>query len=291
MPRYKLTIAYDGTDFCGWQKQEPSDGPGVPESMIVGRQDRADGARVQLRTVQHIVEQAVCEIVRERVTLKGSSRTDAGVHARGQVAAFSCSGDDPEPHTEAGSPRGAGWPLSRGTERLVRALNGRLPDDVLITEARAVPPTFDPTGDTVAKGYSYTIHASRERALWDRRYVHQVWEPLDVAAMNAAAAGLVGEHDFSAFAASGHGRLTTVRTIFSCGVSSPATDRVRIDVSGSGFLWNMVRIIAGTLVNVGRGRLSPDDIPAIIASRDRARAGPTLPPTGLCLEWIRYSPD
>lgn len=335
MPRYKLTIAYDGTDFCGWQKQEPvvfGDGKPLPwqappADKIVGtvHHEGEESPRSQLRTVQHVVEQAVREVVRERVNLKGSSRTDSGVHARGQVASFYCQGDDvgggegnplkidaaPTAHTAqaastshasdtsstppdsplAPAPpinRGAGWPLSRGAERLMRALNGRLPDDCLIVSAEAVPDSFDPTRDTLSKGYSYTIHASRERALWDRRYVHQIWEPLDVLAMQQAAAFIVGEHDFASFAATGHGRLSTVRTVYTCEVTAVAPDRVRIDVSGNGFLWNMVRIIAGTLANVGKGRTKPGDIPGILAAANRRAAGPTLPPTGLCLEWIRF---
>ena len=130
-------------------------------------------------------------------------------------------------------------------------------------------------------------------ALWGRRYVHQIWDQLDVERMNDAAALFVGEHDFAGFAAANHGRLTTVRTIFGCSVTSLGEvengHRIRIDVSGSGFLYNMVRIIAGTLLDVGRNRIDIKDMPRIIASRDRRQAGPTLPPTGLCLEWIKYA--
>jgi tRNA pseudouridine38-40 synthase len=123
--------------------------------------------------------------------------------------------------------------------------------------------------------------------------VHQLFSTLDVDRMNQAAALLVGEHDFAGFAAAGHGRLTTIRTIFACGVTETpgeceGTRRVRIEVTGSGFLWNMVRIIGGTLVEVGRGRKTLDDVRAALASGDRRLAGPTLPPTGLCLEWIKY---
>jgi tRNA pseudouridine38-40 synthase len=106
--------------------------------------------------------------------------------------------------------------------------------------------------------------------------------------MQAAAARFVGEHDFNAFAAAGHGRLSTVRTVLSCEVSTPGPERVRIDISGTGFLWNMVRIIAGTLVEVGRGRKTAEDVTIAIESRDRRQAGPTLPPEGLCLEWIKF---
>lgn len=283
MPRHKLTIAYDGTDFCGWQKQEPpADVPLVSaKALPPDPGSPAEEGTIHLRTVQAVVERAVREVVREPVQLQGASRTDAGVHARGQVAAFTCS---PE-----------AWPESRGVDTLVRAINSRLPEDVLIRSVEVVADSFSPIGDCVSKGYSYTLHVSPHRALWDRRFVNHVWVPLDVHAMNAAAAMFVGEHDFAAFAAAGHGRTSTVRRVLECGVSETERDsetgerRVRIDISGNGFLWNMVRIIAGTLVEVGRGKLKPEDVTAAIESRDRRRAGPTLPPQGLCLEWVNYA--
>lgn len=282
MPRYKLTIAYDGTDFCGWQKQEPT----LEHSEKTGSQKYVDPAlvpgeegRVALRTVQGIVERTVREIVREMVEVRGASRTDSGVHARGQVAAFTCSGEENGP---------TGWPASRGGEALMRALNGKLPDDVVVRGAELVDSEFDPIGDCTSKGYSYSIHNARTRELFDRRFVHHVWDALDVEAMQRAATVLVGEHDFAGFAAAGHGRQTTVRAIHRLEVLKVREDRVRIEIEGNGFLWNMVRIIAGTLVEIGRGMKKAEDMPAILESRDRARAGPTLPPTGLCLEWVRY---
>lgn len=309
MPRYALTIAYDGTDFCGWQKQEPTiehaEGTGsmkhVEPSLVPG-----DPGRVALRTVQAVVEKAVREVVREPAVVFGASRTDSGVHARGQVAAFTVT-DDPQ-RVE----RGEGWPESRGVDALLRAINGRLPDDVLATSARVVAAGFDPVADCVAKGYSYSILASRTRPLWDRAFVHQVWEPLDLDLMRFVAESLVGEHDFAAFAAAGHGRLSTVRKIVGCSVvevdhaasaavgiaatgekdagacSMPVGRRFRIEVSGNGFLWNMVRIIAGTIVEAGRGRITQRDVAEALASGDRRLAGPTLPACGLCLEWVRY---
>lgn len=305
MPRYALTLAYDGTHFSGWQKQEPpapAEGQRVP-ATIAPELDPGREGRVALRTVQAVVERAVRFVVREPIILLGASRTDSGVHARGQVAAFTCSPreDDPSPDLEA-TPRGSGWPASRGADTLLRAINGRLPEDVLCTRCTLVANDFDPIGGCSAKGYSYTLHVApphaREgspaglRPLFDRAFVHHVHDVLEVGAMRRAAAHFVGEHDFAAFAAAGHGRLTTVRRVFSCAVNDAPSDhgarRVRIEISGSGFLWNMVRIIAGTLVDVGRGRIDADAIPAILAGKDRARAGPTLPPTGLCLEWIRY---
>jgi len=357
LPRYKLTISYDGTDFHGWQFQhqpDPASDPALGEAR----------PRISLRTVQEEVQRAVREIVREPVIVMGSSRTDSGVHARGQVAAFSCSPltspDVREPVAadavidsfataptmplpaallapDGGKRADGGWPVSRGIDRLMRAINGRLPPDIVVLDAAEASHRFNPIGDTECKCYSYTIHASRERTLFDRNYVHHVWEPLDVASMQEAAQALVGEHDFAGFAALGHGRLTTVRTIHSCSVievdpqvgmglesrapsvmeaamkqgvgitgarvASPASrpgeppsigfpmKRVVIEVTGSGFLWNMVRIIAGTLAEVGRGRKKPGDMHAILESRDRRQAGPTFPAQGLCLEWIKYRPD
>lgn len=311
MPRYRLTIAYDGTDFHGWQKQELRLAEGQrPEDILPGSGANVAyerlGETVILRTVQHVVERAICEVVREPIAVMGASRTDSGVHARAQIAAFT-TGDD----------RSRGWPIERGTDPMLRAINSRLPDDVLVTRAEVVDDAFDPVTRCTAKGYSYTLHVSAHRPLWDRRFVQHIWRPLDAHAMKLAATRFVGEHDFAAFAAAGHGRQTTIRTVHACDVTelpmaeagplrSPSNDdrapipreeqpnetawarRIRIDVSGNGFLWNMVRIIAGTLVDVGLGQRSADDVSAALQRGDRRLAGPTLPPTGLCLEWVRY---
>ncbi|MEO1715918.1 MAG: tRNA pseudouridine synthase A [Planctomycetota bacterium] len=272
MPRYKLTIAYDGTDYCGWQKQEPPD-PDKP------------GERTTLRTVQGVVEEAARGVLREPgLVLTGASRTDSGVHALGQVAAFT---------SEPDSSTGVGWPEDRGTDRLIKALNSKLPRDVLVRDAELVADGFEPIGGAISKEYTYTIVSGETRPLWDRRYVWHTWYELHLDRMREAAAHLVGEHDFAAFAQINHGRKTTVRTIFACDVEQPATSnpdeqRFVVRVLGSGFLYNMVRIVAGTLMEVGRGKIEPGDIPAIIASKDRRRAGVTLPPTGLRLEWVRY---
>jgi len=300
--RYQLLIAYDGTAFCGWQKQEPpivldAAGARIKSSLrrlVVGESEATEEkpARYQLRSVQHMVEQALRAVVRQPVMLSGSSRTDSGVHARGQIGAFSCSCEDKSPETKG---REGGWPAQRGVDRLLLAVNGRLPQDVRILNITPTHATFNPTMDVTSKSYSYTIHSSQMRPLWDRHFVHYTYQPLDVAAMSAAAAALEGEHDFTSFAATGHGRMSTLRRIFSCKVTSTAIEglqnrcpgqRIRIDVSGNGFLWNMVRILAGTLLRVGIGRITPAQIPEIIAAKDRRAAGSTLPPTGLCLEQI-----
>ncbi|UCD74681.1 MAG: tRNA pseudouridine(38-40) synthase TruA [Phycisphaerales bacterium] len=254
MPRYKLTIAYDGTSFHGWQKQHP---PGEEP----------------LRTVQGVMEEAIVAVVREPVHLVGASRTDSGVHARGQAAAFDTQNEIP-------------------MDRLPRAVNSRLPDDVQVLSAEIVAGDFNPISDAIAKGYRYTIAHSTinggEMPLFDRHLVAWTVYTLDAARMNEAAQHFVGERDFASFTRKHHGRESTVRTVHECKVEAVDQFRINIDISGGGFLYNMVRIIAGTLLEVGRGKLEPGAIAGIIEARDRASAGPTMPPEGLCLMWVKY---
>lgn len=248
--RYKLTVAYDGTLFHGWQKQEP---PG----------------QTPLRTVQGTIEEVLTRTLRQRINLVGASRTDSGVHARGQVAQFDAATRLP-------------------IERMAEAINSRLPDDVEIVAAEITTSDFNAIGGAVSKQYRYRLFNSTRRPLEQRNYVYHCWVPLDVGRMNDAAARLVGEHDFVGLSAIDHGRLTTARTIHDCRVEGLPGAEVHVVVSGSGFLYNMVRILAGTLVEVGRGRFEPGVIEKILETKDRREAGPTLPPTGLWLEWIRY---
>lgn len=273
MPRYKLTVAYDGTEFFGWQKQEPPD-PDAPKPAP-GEEPK----RLQLRTVQHVLEQTVRQVVREQVILTGASRTDSGVHANGQVACFT---SDPDPS------KGVGWPAERGTANLVKAINSKLPRDVLVHSAEIVEDDFNPIGGAVEKEYCYTMVSGAVRPLWDRRYVFHTWYDLDATRMQQAADLMVGEHDFACFAQINHGRKTTVRTIYKCKIETPEPGKFVIRVSGSGFLYNMVRIIGGTLMEIGRGKIEPEMVREMIASGDRKLAGVTLPPMGLRLEWIRY---
>lgn len=260
MPRYRLTVAYDGTNFHGWQKQCASDGP----------------VQEPLRTVQGVLEQAIVDVVRERVSVQGSSRTDAGVHAIGQVAAFSCQ-------------------MEMASDRLAPAINSRLPDDAQVRSASIIHEGFSPISDAIAKGYRYRIAHGRKGPppaglppLFSRHTTF--WTPyrLDPDRMNEAARHLVGEHDFTSFTRKNHGRESPVRTIFDCTVTATGRHRCRLDVCGDGFLHNMVRIIAGTLVEVGRGRIDPNALCDIFAAKDRSTAGPTLPPEGLCLMWVKY---
>jgi len=248
--RYKLTIAYEGTLFHGWQKQCPPD-------------------KEPLRTVAGEIESALQRLLRQPINLLGASRTDAGVHARGQVAQFEATSRIP-------------------LERMADAINSRMPPDIEIRSVEIAPPRFDVISGVRSKQYRYRIFNSHHRPLELRHVVWHGWIDLDIDRMNAAAAKLVGTHDFAGFAAAGHGRLTTVRTIFHCRVERGPEPEVHIVVEGDGFLWNMVRIISGTLVEVGRGRFDPEVIDRVIATGDRRQAGPTLPPEGLWLEWIEY---
>ncbi len=254
LPRWKLKVAYDGTAFHGWQRQEPKDAP-------------------PLRTVQGVLEEAVAALLGQRVDVVGASRTDTGVHAVGQVAAFSADVRVP-------------------VARLANAISARLPRDVQVVEAEQVSETFNPIGDARSKCYRYTIeHTSHPHNPWplfDRNFVFSTPHTLDLDRMQRAASLMVGTYDCASFTQVDHGRTTTVRSVYDCVVRSPAPRRVEIEICASGFLYNMVRIVAGTLFEVGRGRIEPSAITEIRDARDRTRAGPTLPPQGLCLRWIWY---
>jgi tRNA pseudouridine38-40 synthase len=254
MPRFKLTVAYDGTAFHGWQKQHPPDAP-------------------PLRTAQGVLEEAVRAVVRAPVNVFGASRTDSGVHAVGQVAAFDAECSVP-------------------LERLPAAITSRLPDDIQVTAAEVVSNAFNIIGDVEEKGYRYIVAFGRREActrpLFDRYWTAWTSSQLDVALMQQAAKDLIGRHDFRAFTRVNQTRESTVRTVHTCSVEAVDGDRLHIDVSGEGFLWNMVRIIAGTLVEIGAGRRAVDSIADTIASCRRDQAGITMPPEGLCLQWIRY---
>lgn len=245
MPRVKLTIAYDGAAYAGWQVQP---------------------AR---RTVQGEVERAWREITGEEVRLTASGRTDAGVHALGQVAGVETSSPLPP-------------------ERLLRGLNAKLPDDIVIVGAEPAPANFHATHDAVRKTYRYQIHNSRIRPLMDRGYVwHYPPAVLDAAEMQAGGDRLVGRHDFVSFETTGSDRATTVRTITRLDVTQRG-ERIDITVTGDGFLYNMVRAIAGTLVEVGRGAKPPEWVAEVVAARSRKAAGPNAPPQGLVLVSVEY---
>jgi tRNA pseudouridine38-40 synthase len=203
--------------------------------------------------------------------LVGSSRTDAGVHAKAQIAHF----DTDQLQIP---PRG-----------LRMAVNSRLPADILVRKIEAAPETFDAIASTASKRYQYAIWNAPDRPNFFPDLCWHRWHKLDADAMHEAAQVLVGEHDFMSFARPGHGRENTVRTIFSCEVSA-RLPRLVIGIEGSGFLWNMVRIIVGTLVEVGMGKYDTAKVREMLAAKDRQAAGPTAPPHGLYLQWIRMRP-
>lgn len=258
MQRYRLTIAYRGTNYHGWQQQPllptykgdaPAPGHGIP-------------------TIQETVQRAVASVVNHPVTLVGSSRTDAGVHAKGQIAHFDTD------------------QVQIPIEGLRQAVNSQLPPDILIREIEPVAESFDAITCTVRKRYQYYIWNAPDRSVFFNELAWHRWKHLNLWAMRDAAAVLVGEHDFASFARPGHGRDNTVRTIFSLDVSWRGP-KVIIAVEGSGFLWQMVRIIVGTLVEVGISRATPDEVKAMLNAKDRTAAGPTAPPHGLYLQWIQ----
>jgi tRNA pseudouridine38-40 synthase len=248
MRTIKLTLAYDGTDYAGWQVQQ-------------GR-----------RTVQGVLEETLRKITRETVRVTGSSRTDAGVHALGQVAAFRTNS-----HLEPAVFR--------------RALNALLPRDVAVLEAAEVAEGFDPIGQAVRKRYRYVIHDGPVRNVFHRHYCWKHPQPLDAEAMDRAATALRGKHDFASFENRGSQRLSTIRTILDIRVQrgwGDQRDQVTIEVEADGFLYNMVRNIVGTLVEVGRGAKPVEWVAEVLRSADRRLAGPTAPPQGLFLMWIEY---
>ncbi|HOA74350.1 MAG TPA: tRNA pseudouridine(38-40) synthase TruA [Phycisphaerae bacterium] len=247
MPRnIRLLIAYDGTEFHGWQHQ-----PG-------------------LRTVQECIQQAIRRVVHHQVSLIGSGRTDAGVHARGQVANFETTCEIP-------------------CDNLRKAIGSRVPKDISILRADEVPLGFRATFDAVSKLYRYSIHNAPGRPVEEmlQRYRYHFWHPLDVHRMRQAAALLVGTHDFAAFASKGSERESTVRTVLRIEIYR-RYEQIHVDVEGTGFLYNQVRNMVGTLIEIGRGHWPPEYAGEILASRDRSKAGPTAPARGLCLEWVRY---
>ena len=221
--------------------------------------------------VQQLIEEALTRATGEAITITGASRTDAGVHARVYVANFRTSSTIP-------------------VERLPYALNTHLPCDIVVTKAFEVHENFNAIGSCARKEYTYQIYNSR---LKNPFYVNRAWfypRHLDENVMQAAASQFVGTHDFLALCAAGSSAAAhgdTVRTITDCHVTRRG-DEVDIEVTADGYLYNMVRILAGTLCEVGAGRLRAADIPAILASRDRSRAGPTLPAKGLFLKRVEY---
>jgi tRNA pseudouridine38-40 synthase len=241
----RLVVEYDGTALSGWQRQ------------------------TNAPTVQQHLEEALAQLLQHAAPVIGASRTDAGVHARGQVASF---------RTERPIP----------LHGIRRGLNSLLPEMIAIREAAEVAEDFHPRFSATGKHYRYTLLTRADRSpLWrDRAWHHP--DALDAAAIEAGARALVGEHDFSAFRAAGCTAKTAIRRIDSITLARPDPERLAIDVCGNAFLRNMVRILVGTLTEVGTGARPASQLAEILASRDRTRAGITAPAHGLELVEVRY---
>lgn len=246
MRRIKLTVAYDGTNYCGWQVQ--------PNGI----------------TIEEMLNRALYALTGEKIAVIGASRTDAGVHAMGNVAVFD---------TESPIP----------PERFSYALNQKLPDDIVVVSSEDVPLDWHPRYRTVIKTYEYRILNARVPDPTRRLTRYFVSYYLNLQLMQKAAEYLVGEHDFVSFCNVRTNVEDTVRTIYSLDVLKNE-DEIIIRIRGNGFLYNMVRIIVGTLIRVGRGFYTPEQIKEILDARNRKSAGVTAPPQGLMLMKIEY-PD
>ncbi|HHX96876.1 MAG TPA: tRNA pseudouridine(38-40) synthase TruA [Clostridia bacterium] len=243
---FKLTLAYEGTKFHGFQIQKDT---GLP-------------------TIQESVEKALFDLTNEEIRIMGAGRTDAGVHALGQVINFFSSTKIP-------------------VEKLPLALNTLLPPAIVVLDAQIVPPDFKAPFQAQNKTYLYQFYNQPLRSPFWRRYAYHVPFPLNLTAMQLAAQFLVGEHNFKAFCAQGATVKSYTRTIFACSLEQDLP-LIKLWVTGNGFLYNMVRILAGTILEVGQGKRQPEEIKDLLAEGERKFAGPTLPPQGLFLYQVTY---
>mgnify|MGYP000337455130 CR=1 FL=1 len=244
MRNIKLTIEYDGKCYNGWQKQ--------PNKL----------------NIQGEIEKAIYNITKEKVDLIGSGRTDAGVHALGQVANFKTDSQIP-------------------IEKLAIAINSQLKNSIVIKNAEEVNERFHSRYNAKQKTYRYIINNSKTGSAIYRNLEYCFPIKLDVEKMKKAAKYFEGEHDFKAFKSSGTSSKNSVRTIYKAEVKQDK-ERIIIELTGNGFLYNMVRIISGTLLDVGLGKILPEEIPNIIEEKNRQKAGKTLPPHGLYLVAVEY---
>ena len=245
MRNIKLVIEYDGKEFNGWQKQ--------PNKL----------------NIQGTIEKAIETITKEKVDLIASGRTDAGVHALGQVANFKTNSNIP-------------------IDKFAIAINSNLKKSIIIKSAEEVDERFHSRLSCKKKTYRYIINNSKYGTAIYRNLETCIKEKLNIEKMKEAIKYFEGEHDFKAFKASGTSSESSVRTIYKAEVIEKENDRIYIELTGNGFLYNMVRIIVGTLVEVGIGKIKPEDIKKIIESKDRKNAGKTLPPQGLYLLKVDY---
>ena len=245
MKRVKMIVAYDGTNYCGWQVQ--------PNGI----------------TIQEVLNEHLSRLLGEDIKTIGASRTDAGVHSLGNVCVFDTNTKMP-------------------AEKISFALNQKLPEDIVVQQSCEVPMDFHPRFTKSRKTYEYRILNRTMRMPTRRLDTYFFYYPLNLEAMQEAAKFLEGEHDFASFCASNHQAEETVRTLYHVTVDRDADDIVTIRLSGNGFLYNMVRIIAGTLIKVGSGMYPPEHMKEILEARNRAAAGDTAPAQGLYLNKIFY---
>lgn len=246
MRNFRITIQYEGTRYQGWQKQKSTD-----------------------NTLQGKFETLLSRLAGAPVEIAASGRTDAGVHARGQVANFHM---DTELTALA----------------LMERMNQYLPEDVAVIDCCEADERFHSRLCAKGKCYQYRVLNSRTPHVFDRRYVYQMAETLDVEAMRRAARALIGTHDFKSFTSAKKSKKSTVRTISSIEIEEVG-EEIRFTFYGDGFLFHMVRILVGTLLEVGKSNLAPSDMEGILAARDRQKAGPLVPASGLCLMEVYYS--
>lgn len=244
MKNIKLILEYDGTNYGGWQKQKNN------------------------RTIQEMIEKAIFKATGEETETFGSSRTDAGVHAKAMVCNFKTNSSIPP-------------------ERFREALNRNLPDDISIIKSEEVSDEFHARYSSKGKTYSYTIINRYEKVAIGKDYIFQVKEELDIEAMKKACTYFIGKHDFSAFKTTGSSVKTSVRTISELYIKNSG-EKIKIFITANGFLYNMVRIIVGTLVEVGKGKIKAEDVEDIIKSCERSKAGPCVRANGLVLEKVYY---
>ncbi len=254
MRTIRLTIAYEGTNYAGWQVQ------------------------LSRPSIQGTIETALNSLTGEAIRIHGAGRTDAGVHAVGQVAHFATASTIP-------------------SDRFAAALNRELPKDIVIRDSREVPAEFHARYSAVRKQYRYLIDTAEVTPPWLRGLVWRVPGRFDEDALTHAARTLIGRHDFSAFESKSSPEEDSCRTVFAVDVSRQPTslgwqashELLAVAITADGFLYKMVRSIVGTLVQVAQGSRSADDITRILAGRDRSQAGPTAPPQGLALMWVEYA--
>ena len=246
MKNYKILIQYDGTRYKGWQVQNSTD-----------------------MTIQGKIQKVLEELAGHPVEVIGSGRTDAGVHASGQVANFHMDGD-----------------FSK--EEILEYLNQYLPMDIAVTEIEEVEERFHARFAATSKTYIYRIHISNIPNVFERKYAYTYTTPLNVEAMKKAASLLIGTHDFKSFCGNKKMKKSTVRTVFSIDITEKQ-DEIIISYTGDGFLQNMIRIMTGTLIEVGNGTKQASEIPEILEGKNRELAGFTVPPEGLMLKQVDYA--